>query len=71
MTADKALWGSVVSSQKLPWINVNDGLGCASPVNLYNVTSLPNSFLIVDGDLYSESVSGEDGLRKVLDKVLK
>lgn len=71
VTADKALWGSVVSSQKLPWINVNDGLGCASPVNLYNVTSLPNSFLIVDGDLYSESVSGEDGLRKVLDKVLK
>ena len=50
---------------------MNDGLGCVSPVTLYNVSSLPNSFLIVDGELYSESVSGENGLRKVLDKVLK
>lgn len=71
VSTDKALWGSVVSAQKLPWINVNDGLGCVSPVTLYNVSNLPNSFLIVDGDLYSESVSGENGLRKVLDKVLK
>ena len=71
VSTDKALWGSVVSAQKLPWINVNDGLGCVSPVTLYNVSSLPNSFLIVDGELYSESVSGENGLRKVLDKVLK
>jgi len=71
--ADKATWGSIVSSQKLPWINVNDGLGAVSgAVAAYNVTTLPTSLLIVDGELLSNTeVKGEAGLRKVLDKYLR
>lgn len=71
--ADKAVWGSIVSSQKLPWINVNDGLGGASgTIAAYNVGNLPSSILIVDGELLSGTdIKGEAGLRKVLDKYLR
>lgn len=72
LTADKAVWGSVVNSQKLPWINVNDGLGAASPAAAsYNVASLPNSLLIVNGELNTTPIKGIDGLRKELDKILR
>ena len=72
VSPDKAAWGSVVNSQKLPWINLNDGLGAASPaVVTYGVTSLPNSLLIVDGQLSTEPVKGAAGLRKVLDRELR
>lgn len=72
VSPDKAVWGSVVGSQKLPWINLNDGLGAASPaVVTYGVTSLPNSLLIIDGQLSTEPVKGEAGLRKVLDRELR
>lgn len=69
---DKTRWASVVRAQKLPWINVNDGLGLASQaVNLYNVDVLPTSLLIVDKEIYLESVVGVDGLRRELSKILK
>lgn len=72
VTPDKPEWASVVLAQKLPWINVNDGLGGASPaVIAYNVTSLPNSFLIVDGELSTTPISGIDALRKELSKMLR
>ena len=73
VTPDKPEWASVVLAQKLPWINVNDGLGGASPaVITYNVTSLPDSFLIVDGELNSTPINGGvDGLRKELRRLLK
>lgn len=69
---DKAAWGSVVTAQKLPWINVNDGLGTASPaVSLYNVGGLPTSFLIAGGDMLPDVVESEAGLRKKLNSLLK
>ena len=69
---DKPEWASTVRAQKLPWINVNDGLGTASPaINTYHVTSLPNSFLIVNGELSAQPVTGVDGLRKELARWLK
>lgn len=72
LDADKTQWGNVVKSQKLPWINVNDGLGAASSsILLYNLMSLPSSFLIVDGDLENISVSGADDLRKALGRLLR
>lgn len=72
VTPDKPEWASIVLAQKLPWINVNDGLGGTSPaVITYNVTSLPNSFLIVDGELNSTPISGIDGLRRELGRLLK
>lgn len=69
---DKALWASVVNSQKLPWINVNDGLGTASiALASYNVTTLPASFLVSKDGINPAVVDGEAGLRKSLEKLLK
>ena len=73
VTPDKPEWASSVLAQKLPWINVNDGLGGASPaVYTYGVTQLPDSFLIINGELNTTPISGGvEGLRKVLAKQLK
>ena len=69
--ADKVLWGSVVRSQKLPWINVNDGRGAASSaVTLYNVTGLPATFLLSGGKIRRDGISGESGLRRELAAIL-
>lgn len=69
---DKPQWASVVKSQKLPWINVNDGLGAYSPaVSLYGLTTIPTAFLIADGDLVLEPIDGSEGLRKELAKRLR
>lgn len=71
VTMDKALWASVVKSQDLPWISVNDGLGSASPaVRLYNVNAVPASFLIADGEIVASSIKDAAALRKQLDKLL-
>lgn len=72
LDTDKAAWASVVRSQELPWVNVNDGLGAASPAaTLYNITSLPQAFLILDGEILNRKVEGEAALRRELSKVLK
>lgn len=68
---DKSVWASVVKAQKLPWINVNDGLGGVQAVNLYNVQAVPASFLLVDGDLSSATIKGKESLEKELAAVLK
>ena len=69
---DKVLWASVVKNQELPWINVCDGLGASSPsVLLYGITMVPATYVIVDGTLTDETISGESGLRKLLQKTLK
>ena len=71
-SVDKPEWASTVIAQKLPWINVNDGLGSASPaINTYHVASLPNSFLIVDGELNTMPIVGTDGLRAELARRLR
>ena len=72
VTPDKPEWASSVLAQKLPWINVNDGKGAASPaVITYNVDTLPYSFLIIDGELNTKPVGGLDGLRKELTRLLR
>ena len=72
VTPDKPEWASSVLAQKLPWINVNDGLGGASPaVITYGVTQVPDSFLIIDGELNTEPIGGLDGLRKELARRLR
>lgn len=68
---DKSGWASVVKAQKLPWINVNDGLGAIQAVNLYNVQAVPSSFLVADGDLVSGIITGKESLEKALGSVLK
>ena len=72
VSADKPEWASSVLGQKLPWINVCDGLGGASPaVVTYNITELPTSFLIVNGELNTKPIGGVDGLKKELARVLR
>lgn len=72
LDVDKARWASVVKGQNLPWINVNDGLGAASKaVASYNVTSLPMSVIIADGNIITSSIEGAAGLRKELSRLLK
>ena len=69
VTADKAAWASVVNAQKLPWINVCDGLGAySSALRLYNVRQLPTSVLIVDGEVSDALVSGSlpESLKRIL-----
>ena len=72
VTPDKPEWASSVLAQKLPWINVNDGLGAASPaVITYGVTQLPDSFLIINGELNTQPIAGGiEGLKKALTKTL-
>lgn len=71
LDTDKAAWASVVRNQELPWVNVNDGLGASSPAaTLYNISSLPQAFLIVNGEILDRRVEGEKALRRELDKVL-
>lgn len=69
LNIDKLTWASVVKAQKLPWVNVNDGLGAASPsVMLYNVGSVPASFLLADGEL---SATGGKSLESELSRILQ
>ncbi len=72
LDTDKASWARVVKEQGLEWINVCDGLGTASPVvSSYNLSSVPASFLLVDGSLSSIKFTDEVTLRRELNKVLK
>lgn len=71
--SDKAAWGSVVTSQNLPWINVNDGKGVYSPaVSSYNVAAVPTTMMICNGELVTDrNIKGSDALRKELASRLK
>lgn len=72
LDTDKAAWANIVRNQNLPWINVNDGLGTASAaVTLYNVSTLPQNFLILNGEVYGEKLTGDKALISLLDKTLK
>lgn len=72
LDTDKSTWASVVKAQQLPWINVCDTRGAASPyVATYNVASLPLSYLICDGELKGEKINDAKGLEAFLAKNLK
>ena len=72
LTADKSSWAQVVRKQNLPWINVCDRLGAASPyVATYNIPVLPATYIIADGELVDGQVVDEKSLRKLLDTLLK
>ena len=70
LSSDKVEWGSVVKSQALPWVNVNDGKGNSSPsIALYNVNEIPSSVLVASGTV--ARISGQKGLEKELARLLK
>jgi len=69
---DKALWARVVKEQKLPWINVCDSRGSASPYALlYNISSVPAAFVIADGELVDGDMVTEKAFRKRIEQLLK
>lgn len=72
LDTDKAVWARAVKSQNLEWVNVCDANGGASScVVLYNLNTLPCSFLISSGELLPDRITDEASLRKVLGKLLK
>lgn len=72
LDVDKGVWAKAVKDQQLPWINVCDAQGSASPyVTLYNVTSLPSMFIIKDGELVDGQAVDEKSFRRLLDKLLR
>ena len=72
LDADKFGWAQVVKAQNMPWINVCDIRGGASTnVMLYNVTNLPTTYVIADGEMYAEQPTDAESLRKIVAKILK
>lgn len=69
---DKVTWANVLREQKLPWINVCDGLGGNSPYTvLYNINALPATFVICDGELVDGKTGSEKALERTVEKLLK
>lgn len=72
LDADKAAWARVVKEQKLPWVNVCDSRGPASPyVTTYNLSALPAAYVICDGELVDGRIVDEKSFRALLDRLLK
>ncbi len=69
LDADKSEWAAAVRNQQLPWVNVHDGSGIS--LRLYNVSSIPASYLIQDGNLVADAtITDEASLKRYLDTVL-
>ena len=68
LDADKTAWATAVRGQQLPWINVCDTRGSASPfVNLYGISSLPTAFFLLDGELDADAtVNDAASMRRYL-----
>lgn len=65
---DKSEWAGIVNSQKLPWINVNDGLGTASSsLTLFGIQQVPSICLISDDGIDPVAVDAK-ALRSELSK---
>ena len=72
LDVDKAAWARVVKTQNLPWTNVCDFRGSASPyAGMYNIAALPATFLIKDGELVDGQAVDEKAFRKLVEKLLK
>lgn len=72
LDVDKTRWAGVVRGQKLPWINVCDTRGAASPfIGLYGLSSLPTIWFITEGAIdTSASVSDAESISRYLDSKL-
>ncbi len=72
LNMDKTVWATAVRNQNLPWVNVCDTRGVASPyVAAYGVSNLPMAWFIVDGDIDPEAkVSNAQDIRNYLRRKL-
>ena len=72
LSQDKTSWANILKEQKLPWINVCDGMGAASRyISSYNLSSLPAIFVIHDGMLTGGAVSDEKSLKSTVARLMK
>lgn len=72
LDTDKTVWAQVVKEQNMPWVNVCDSRGAASPyVTLYNIGALPGAYIINNGELVDGEIVDEASLRNLLKKLLK
>lgn len=73
LDVDKTAWATVVRNQKLPWVNVCDTRGVASPyVGLWGLVDLPTAFFIVDGEIDTQAhVARPADIEPYLAKTLK
>lgn len=71
--SDKVAWANLIKEQKLPWINVCDGLGVVSPaVSTYNVTSVPTLFIFDrSGKIIAKNVFAKARLDAEIAKAVK
>lgn len=72
LDVDKAVWATVVRSQDIPWISVNDGNGRNSrAISAYNVTQLPTLFVIDrKGDIVGKDVYDAAALESLIRRSL-
>ena len=72
LDVDKAVWATVVRSQEIPWISVNDGNGRDSrSVAAYNVQQLPALFIIDrKGDIVGRDVFDAAALESLVRRSL-
>ncbi len=69
---DKTGWAKIVREQNLPWINVCDSQGANSKyIGQYNISKLPTSYFINNGELVDAKVTDEKSLDQLLGKLLK
>ena len=72
LDTDKAAWAQVVKEQNMPWVNVCDARGAASPyVSLYNIGALPGAYILNEGQFVDGEIVDEASLRALLKKLLK
>ncbi len=72
ITTDKVQWAQAVKQQNLPWINVCDGLGGASPyITAYGLSVLPTTLILADGELVDGMAVDEKALRSIIRKHLR
>lgn len=73
LDTDKSAWAAAVKNQKLPWVNVCDIRGIASPyITSYGVSTLPMFWIIKDGTLDPVTGMGStDALKAYLKKNLR
>jgi peroxiredoxin len=69
---DKAKWKEAIEKDKLPWNQVSDlGVWQSEAVKLYNVTSIPHTFLLdKDGKIVAKGLMADE-LEKKLEELLR
>ena len=70
--ADKTNWATTVKAQKLPWINVCDGLAEYSQAPaIYNITSIPTIYIFdAQGNIIDKQIFEKSRILSVLSRIL-